>query len=229
MELFYHFTNRHNGVSKGSFSSNNLALHVKDREENVITNQKLTCKRLGIKNLQTMNQVHGNDVAIINSLQTPPTCDALITNKPNLALMVLVADCIPLLLHDEKLNIIAVVHAGREGAFLDITSTTIQKMQTSCNSNPKNINAYLGPSIKQCCYEIGGKVLEEAKQNYFHFLKENHLDIRGIVKRQLKALHVKNIDDNTPCTCCNKDYFSYRRDGKTGRFAGVIMLREDNA
>lgn len=228
MELVYHFTNRHNGVSKGSFSSSNLALHVKDKKDDVLTNRVLTCKTLGIENLQTMNQVHRNNVVIIDAIQTPPTCDALITNKPNIALMVLVADCVPLLLHDEKLNIISAIHAGRQGAFLNIVAFAIEKMQTAFNSNPKEIKAYLGASIKQCCYEIDGKVLEEAKQNYPQFLNKNYLDIRGIVKSQLKALHVKNIDDNTSCTCCDKDYFSYRRDGTTGRFAGIIMLREDN-
>lgn len=229
MELFYHFTNRHNGVSKNSFSTNNLALHVKDKKEDVLTNRTLTCKALNLKYLQPMNQIHSNKAITINAPQPPPTCDAIMTNKASIALMVLVADCIPLLLYDEKQHAIAAIHAGRKGAFLDIVTTTIQKMQTSYNTNPREIKAFLGPSIKQCCYEISGEVLQEAKQKFPAFLKENFLDIRGIVKSQLQALHVKKIYDNYPCTCCDKDYFSYRRDGKTGRFAGVIMLRKSHA
>lgn len=228
MKLIYHFTNRHKGVSKDQFSSNNLASHVNDNQADVLTNQMLTCKALNITNLQTMNQVHGKAVTIINSLQTPPTCDALITNKTNIALMVLVADCIPLLLYDTKLHIIAAVHAGRKGAFLNIAQETIRAMQTRYGTTSSDIQAFLGPSIKQCCYEISGEVLKEALQKFPTFLKKRHLDIRGIVKSQLYALHVKKIDDNSPCTCCDANYFSYRRDGQTGRFAGIIMLEDKN-
>lgn len=228
MELFYQFTEIFGGVSKSPYESLNLALHVKDNPLHVKKNRTLACKDFGIKDIVFMNQVHKTDVLVVDDANKIPTCDGIITDKKNLALAVLVADCIPLLLYDTKNEVIGAIHAGRAGVFGEIAKNAIEKMREHFGTNPLHVKAFMGPGIKQCCYEISGEVLEYAKKHYPLHVKKNHLDIRGILLEQLSdlGLHVKDFDR---CTCCDKRLFSYRRDGLTGRNMGVIMLKDLHA
>ncbi len=214
MQLIYHFSTALEG---------NLAHYAGDDKADLnITYLK---QKLNIKNLCLMNQVHGDNVKRVYKRGTAHECDAIITNEKNLALCVLTADCIPLLLYDKKTQAIASVHAGRAGVYKQIAKKTIQKMQREFSSNPKDIIAFIGNHIQQCCYEISGDVLNEAKQKFSLFVKNNHLDIHGILLNQLQDLGVKVID-KSHCTCCDERYFSYRRDKKAGRMGGFIMLRD---
>ena len=106
-----------------------------------------------IKKLQYMEQFHSNIVKIVNDIN-PNKCDALITNKTNTPLMVMVADCIPILFFDPIKKVIGVAHAGREGTFNNIIKNTIDKMIEAYNCEPKDIEVELGPSIQKCCYEV---------------------------------------------------------------------------
>lgn len=224
MQLFYQFTNIHGGVSKGNYESLNLALHVKDNPLHVAKNRSLTCKEFNIKNISFMNQVHECDVKVINNADKIPTCDGIITNQKNLALAVLSADCIPLLLYDSKTKAIGAIHAGRAGVFGNIAQNAINKMATEFGTNALHVKAFIGPCIHQCCYELSTNVLQEAKEKFALHVKQNRLDIKSILITQLQNLGV-HVKDNSKCTCCNKEYFSYRRDGLTGRIAGIIMQR----
>lgn len=228
MQLFYQFTNIHGGVSKNPYKSLNLALHVNDNPLHVKLNRDFTCKDFAIKDMVFMNQVHKTDIKVVENSEEIPTCDGIITNKKNLALAVLVADCIPLLLYDSKTHAIGAIHAGRMGVFGEIAKKVIEKMSESFGTNPLHVKAFIGSCIHQCCYEISGQVLEEAKRLFPLHVKQNRLDIKGILVNQLKnlGLHVK---DMSKCTCCDKEYFSYRKDGLTGRNAGIIMLRKTHA
>ncbi len=225
MQLICHFTDVSSGFSNAPYKGLNLALHVKDNSLHVKKNRNLLQKRLGAKKLIFMDQIHGNDVEIVDFNSEILTCDAIITKKKNLALCVMVADCIPLLLYDKKEKVIAAIHAGRAGVFSKIAQKCIEKMQENFNSKPNNMIAYIGPHIKKCCYEVSGEVLEDAKTKYPDFVFQNHLDISGILHHQLESLHV-NIKDVSSCTSCDKRFYSYRRDGITGRQVGVIMLKD---
>jgi YfiH family protein len=182
-----------------------------------------------------MNQIHSNKVQIINDedFNTPPKCDALITNKRNKPLMVMVADCAPILLYDPKKQVIAVAHAGRMGAFNDIVTLTINSMQENFSSKPKDILVSIGAKIGVCCYEVGEDIANEAKSLGFDYAissVENryYLDINTILQKQLLACGIvaEHLEIDTTCTACNTDtYYSYRAEGMTGRFAGVMMLR----
>ncbi|QHG91658.1 peptidoglycan editing factor PgeF [Sulfurimonas sp. CVO] len=214
----------------------NLAFHVGGNETEVQKNHELLAKELGYEknSLVHMKQIHSDIVYMVRDedFQTPPTCDALITNRKNTPLMVMVADCSPLLLYDDKKKVIAAVHAGRAGAFKNIVKNVIKKMQTEFDSDPKDIYVSAGASIGVCCYKVGSEIYEEAKALSLEYAvqkrNENfYLDVAAILKKQLLSCGIKreNIEFCDECTCCNTHkYFSYRAKAKTGRFAGVIQL-----
>ncbi len=146
--------------------------------------------------------------------------------------MVMVADCSPILFYDDIKKVIAVAHAGRQGAFKNIVANVIQSFINNFGSHVKDIYVVIGASIGACCYEVGSEIYEEAKElnlEYAMIKKDEsyYLDIGKILKKQLLKLGVleKNIEISNECSCCQNDkYFSYRADGITGRFAGVICL-----
>ncbi len=226
MQLFYHFTSIHGGVSKKPFKSLNLALHANDNPLHVRKNRQILQEKFSLKRLVFMDQIHSNKCEVISNFNQTPTCDAIITNKSNLTLCVLVADCIPLLFYDKNNHAIAAIHAGRAGVFGQIAKEALQTMNKHYGTKASQIRAILGPSIKQCCYELSGEVLKYAKENYFSHVRKNRLDIRGILLSQLENLGVFDIEDVSTCTCCDENYFSYRKDGITGRNAGIVCLRD---
>ncbi len=231
------FTCRDGGVSEKPYESLNLALHVEDELSDVSQNHQLLADDL-IYNKRTlvhMKQIHSNRVHRVTSrenFENPPTCDALITNIKNTPLMVMVADCSPILFYDPKKEVIAVAHAGRAGAFKNIVKNVIDSFVTHFDSNIEDILVSIGASIGACCYEVGEEIYKEAKELHVeHAIQKKgnkyHLDIPAILLKQLLTCRVKkeHIEFSNECTCClNNKYFSYRADNITGRFAGVIKL-----
>ena len=231
------FTTRYTGVSQAPYDSLNLAFHVEDNPNDVETNHDLLAKELGYEkeSLIHMRQIHSNLVHIVNSndyFLAPRECDALITDRPDIPLMVMVADCSPVLFYDEGQKVIAVAHAGRQGAFKNIVKNVLGAMEHAFKSNPENIYVTIGASIGVCCYEVGSEIYDEAKEIGLEYAFEviedkYYLDVNKILKSQLLAYGIKeeNLEISDECTCChNEKYFSYRADGVTGRFAGVIKL-----
>jgi len=214
--------------------SGNLAFHVGDDPQIVEKNHELLSCDLGYEKekLVYMKQIHSDLVYVVTDedFSTPPTCDALITNKKELPLMVMVADCSPVLLYDAEQKVVAAVHAGRAGAFQNILKNTLEAMRHEFGSKAKDIYATIGASIGVCCYEVGAEIEKEAKAlglEYAMQKREGHLclDVNAILKKQLEACGVANIEILELCTSCNKEkLFSYRAEKQTGRFAGVIML-----
>jgi len=218
----------------------NLAFHVGDNKNKVLHNhQQLAQKHnYNYKKLIYMQQIHSDIVTIVNKkgFDTPPKCDALITNSYDTPLMVMVADCTPILLYDSHRGVVAAIHAGRAGAFNNIIKKTITKMQLHFNSNIADIKVAIGPSIGVCCYEVGEEISMEAKKLKLSYAiktqnKKYYLDIGKIIDAQLKENGIKkqNITKSELCNCCeNRSYYSYRAAKKTGRFAGVIYLESLN-
>lgn len=216
----------------------NMAFHVNDSITNVKNNHKALAKELSYNNaaLIHMQQIHSSDVHIVqdsDNFTNPHTCDALVTNKRSIPLMVMVADCSPTLFYEQVNHVIAVAHAGRQGAFKNIMYNTIDTMRKEFHSLVENIYISIGPSIGVCCYEVGQEIYEEAKQlNLQDSLQRRddryYLNIREILKKQLldAGIQEENIEISTECTCCLKEkYYSYRAKANTGRFAGFIMLK----
>ncbi|MBU0687830.1 MAG: polyphenol oxidase family protein [Candidatus Margulisbacteria bacterium] len=169
------------------------------------------CHELNIKekDLISAEQIHGDGISVVNKRylgQKISLVDALITSEKGVPLVIRTADCAPILIYDPQKNILALVHAGRKGTELEITTKTIEKMK-SLGSNPKDLTAKIGPCIGKCCYpmDIGGENLKQ-------------LEKAGVQKEK--------IDIHPDCTCCNTDkYYSYRGDGPgTGRMFLVAML-----
>ena len=237
--LFHTFTDRYGGVSKPPYDSLNLATHVGDDIKNVMKNRVIISKMysLDLRNLIYMDQIHSDHIEVIkDSMQTKiPNCDGLLTDQKGISLMVLVADCIPILLFDPVKKVIGAVHAGRNSTFKKIAKKSILKMQEVYGSESKNIIVCLGASIHKCCYEISKDIADIAIKNFGEiYIKRREeryfLDLQLLNRDQLLEVGVKeeNISISDECSCCNDEYFSYRRDGITGRFAGIISLRRDH-
>lgn len=231
------FTTRHGGVSQAPYANANLAFHVGDNPSDVIANHDALAQILGYERnrLVHMRQIHSDRIVVADenyTFDTPPECDALITNTINLPIMVMSADCTPVLLYDPIRHACAAVHAGRAGALGEILPKTIRTMNKIFGSVASDIHAILGPSIHGCCYEINPAIAEESiSKGYFEALRneENRifLDVNTILLKQLHSIGVGKIEVIEHCTSCESgEYFSYRADRqKTGRIAGVIMLR----
>ena len=221
--VFYTFTDKNDG---------NLAFHVEDNEINVIKNRKNLALKLGYnyEDLVYMNQIHSANIIVVdeNSPKLVDNCDSIITRSKNLPLMVMVADCIPILMFDSKQGVVAAIHAGRNSTFLEISKKTAEVFIEKFSSNPEDINVVFGASIQKCCYEVSDE-LSKIVENSFgkEFVENNYIDLQGINKKQLNDLGIKNIEISNICTKCgDKSYFSYRKDKKTGRFAGIIILKD---
>lgn len=219
----FRFTESTGGNSSGAFLSRNLGLHVGDQPDLVSSNRRSLSSEIGLP-IQFMNQVHGNHIEIINEFrEISPTADALITRNSEIALAVMAADCIPLLLANQ--GSIAAVHVGRKGLLNEVALHTVSKMREH-DSSP--IKAVLGPSICGDCYQVSPEIFTEVTDLFPQAASKTPqgdpaLDLVAalcfeLLKSGVEILEIRN------CTVENPSLFSYRRDGITGRQAGVIWL-----
>ena len=236
------------GYSEKPFDSLNLALHVGDNAENVLANRKKFFQSLGynFKEMVTPNQIHGDKVFKVeeihrgrgsqNYADSIPETDALITNVPNLPLMLCFADCVPVMFVDTENLAVGIAHGGRKGTMKKIAAKTFLAMTENFGTKAENCLIGIAPSIGSCCYEIGEEVLNTCAKvfpNNPELIIErdgkNFLDLWKANKIQLMevGLPEENIDVAGECTCCNSNwYFSYRAaHGQTGRIAAVIALK----
>jgi YfiH family protein len=218
----YRFTNRTGGVSTGAFSSLNLALHVGDEPALVLENRRVLGQEIGEH--QYMEQVHGNRVVIVEAVSDePPTADALVTGIPGVALAVMVADCIPLLLTSKVA--VAAVHVGRKGLMNSVALGAIAAMR---EIGATQISAVIGPSICGRCYEVSQEIFDEVTAVHPAAAATTlsgtpSLDLPAALERVLLAQGV-SISFDRGCTVEDPALFSYRRDGVTGRQAGIVWL-----
>ncbi len=224
----YLFSDRFGGVSKAPFASLNLALHVEDDFRDVEKNREILAEKIETNRLIFMEQIHKDHIEIVTdaTAQELLGTDAMISDIKGIGLCVMVADCIPILFYDSIKKVIAVAHAGRQGVALNIANKVIESMIHNFASKVENIEIFMGPGIKSCCYEVKKDAIE-GFENYSHVHKDKiYLDIeKKCIDDMLKiGIVQENISSSSICTCCDQRYFSYRRDGKTGRFCGVITL-----
>ncbi len=235
-QLFCAVSDRHGGVSPAPYDTLNIALHVGDDPKNVLRNRIILAAKFDYlsENLIFMEQTHSTNVVVIEDAATNKieNCDAIVTDRPNIPLMVMVADCIPLMLYDPVKRVIAAVHAGRNGTFGDIGPKTVSVMQERFGCDPADILAGLGPSIHACCYEVGEDLADITLKSFGErYIRKreggSYLDLQTLNFDRLRqaGLKTENIEISPLCTACESDFFSYRREGTTGRFAGVIKLR----
>ena len=226
------FTAKAGGVSSSPYDSFNLGDHVGDAPEDVASNRQRLADVLGLAPEQFvwMEQLHTNTVTVVDGPQSEPVeaTDAVVTTQPGLALCVLVADCVPVLLSDHNAGVIAAAHAGRLGARNGIVKKTVEKM-VELGANPANIQVLLGPAAAGASYEVPLEMARNVESRLPGSMTKTSkgttgLDIRAGLVRQLLSLGVTHVDADPRDTVTDTDFFSYRREGTTGRQAGVIWL-----
>ena len=196
----------------------NFGFHVGDDPVAV------TANRAVLGTTQFMNQVHGNDVVVIDHVRNEdPTCDALITTTKGISLAVMVADCIPLLLVSKEA--VAAVHVGRAGLVNKIAVKVLHQMRTL---GAIEVHAILGPSICGKCYEVPFEMQQDVIADHPRAFSTTHqgtpgLDLPAGLIADLTAEGV-SYEASPICTKEDPIYFSHRRDNPTGRFAGVVSL-----
>jgi len=216
--LPHFFTDRRKGSSLGAYESLNFGFHVGDDPSAVTANRAL------LGNVQFMNQVHGNEVVVVDHVRTTdPTCDALVTTNKDLVLAVMVADCIPLLLISNKA--VAAVHVGRAGL---MNQVALKALNTMRSLGATNIHAIVGPSICGRCYEVPLQMQQDVtaihpKAFATTTIGTPALDLPAGLIAELTKEGI-SYEASTICTKEDPLYFSHRRDNPTGRFAGVVSL-----
>lgn len=225
---------REGGVSSQPFNSLNLGLSLNDDEYNVIKNRELFFGKLSIKlnNVSRSQQVHGNKVLVVNQPTTSSGFDALITNKKNNFLAISIADCTPILIHDEKQNAVAAIHAGWKGTVTEIVKHTLAAMQTNFGTQGKDCKAFIGACISYQNFEVDEDVAKHFNDSLKHFDTQKQkwfVDLKSANKNQLIDFGVlpQNIEITEYCTVAdNKLFFSHRKEkGNTGRMIAVIGMK----
>ena len=225
-------TDRRGGRSLHPYDSFNLGDHVGDDPAAVSANRDRVARELGVgrDRLVWMSQVHGTGVAIVEGLQDGPVpaVDALVTTTPGLVLCVVVADCVPVLLADPVAGVVAAVHAGREGVRQGVVPAALSAM-ASLGARARNVSALLGPAVCGECYEVpDGMQADVARVAPAAAVRTRRgtagLDLRAGLDERLRAAGITEVVHDPRCTVEDATLFSHRRDGTTGRQAGLIWL-----
>jgi polyphenol oxidase len=236
------FFNKTGGKSKNIYKSLNCGPGSKDLITNVKKNLQIVKKKIkqSAKDIFLLNQIHSNKFIYIDEnykLKKKPRADAIITNQRNLPIAVLTADCVPVLICDNKKNMIAAIHAGWKGAYSGIIKKVLKFMiKKGCKS--KNITAVIGPCIAFKSYEIKKDFikifLKKNPKNQIFFKKikdKNYFNLNRYIYSQLKNLEVKNIDViNKDTFNAKNNFFSARRsisrnETDYGRNISIIMIK----
>lgn len=244
-DLVCGFTTRNGGSSRAPFNSLNLGFNSGDQPTQVEANRAAVARAFELEPhlLLTVNQVHGTEILVID--QPNPevshfqrvSCDAIMTNQHHILIGILVADCFPVILYDQRRRVAAVIHLGWRGTAAGLLGRTVQAMQEIFACRSADIRAAIGPGIAAHSYEVDRPVRDAFRQGtdqWARIARETslghwELDLQKSILLQFDAAGVERaaVDILEECTCCNKEtFFSYRRDqGRTGRQMGFILLR----
>lgn len=222
-------TTREGGISQAPWSGFNLATHVGDDPVHVAHNrQQLITQGNLPSSPEWLDQTHSTDVINLTN-QTSRQADASWTNVKNQVAVVLTADCLPLLLTNKQGSEVAAVHAGWKGLLNGIVIKAVSAMQSPVD----DILVWLGPAISQTHFEVGSEVKAQFCQQYAqadqHFKasanEKYHADLYALARDQLQSLGVVSIYGGDDCSYADEQrFYSYRRDGVTGRMASLIWI-----
>lgn len=223
---------REGGVSTPPYDSFNLGAHVGDRPEAVAANRSRLAAGVGLAadRLVWMEQVHGRDVAAVDGPRDGPVpaTDGLVTAESGLAVVVLVADCVPVLLADPVAGVVGAVHAGRAGSSAGVLPAALEVMQR-LGARVDRVEVLLGPSACGRCYEVPAPMQAEVAARLPGSACRTRqgtagLDLRAGLWRQLADAGVARIGVDPRCTVEDDTLYSYRRDGVTGRLAALTWF-----
>jgi len=221
-------TTRIGGVSQAPWASFNLGDHVGDDAAAVSANRALLVSRLPAEPLW-LTQVHG--IAAVDADKRPKIreADAAFARQPGSVCVVMTADCLPVLLCDRQGTIVAAAHAGWRGLAAGVLESTVAAMKV----DPGELLVWLGPAIGSRCFEVGDEVRDAfvAANPAAGLAFEQHeagkwlCDIYLLARQRLQRMGIMAISGGGKCTVTEADrYYSYRRDGVTGRMASLIWL-----
>lgn len=225
-------TTREGGVSRPPFDGFNLAMHVGDDAGAVASNRALLARRCGAQPVW-LEQVHGTGVVELDKCSVAEevlVADASVSRSPGLACAVLTADCLPVLLCDRAGTVVAAAHAGWRGLAAGVLEETIERMQVK----PRELLAWLGPTIGPQAFEVGDEVRSlfvasdpAAKHAFVATDKPGKwlADLFMLARQNLRRAGVGWVFGGGICTFTgHRRFYSYRREGATGRFASLIWL-----
>ena len=233
-------TTREGGASQGVFRGFNLGDHVGDDPVAVTANRARLRTVLGVSPLW-LAQVHGTavvDAAAGSEARDEnfaenwvPTADAAFSRRPGVACAMMTADCLPLLFCDESATVVAAAHAGWRGLCGGVIEATVAAMALP----GQRLLAYLGPAIGPAAFEVGDEVrrafvaADVAAASAFipHGSGKWLADLYALARQRLRRCGIERIYGGACCTFSDADrFFSYRRDGQTGRMASLIWLAD---
>ncbi|GLZ29753.1 laccase domain protein [Lentzea sp. NBRC 105346] len=219
-------------MSKGPYESFNLGDHVGDDPKAVEANRARLAEGIGLTpdRLIWMEQVHGRTVGVVDGPRAEPleATDAVVTKQSGLGLVVLTADCVPILLGDPEAGVIAAVHAGRVGARVGVVVETLKTMLAQ-GARLDRIEVLLGPSVCGECYEVPADMRKDVEKHLPGSAAKSRkgtpsLDLRAGLWQQLADAGVGKIGIDPRCTFEEATLFSHRRQNPTGRLAAVIWM-----
>jgi len=225
-------TTRLGGASKPPYNTFNLATHVGDRPEHVAANRQRLALELGFRSEPCwLQQIHSSRVVEVPETRHIIAADASFSRRPQAVCVVMTADCLPVLFCDRQGSVVAAAHAGWRGLAEGILEATINAMQVDV----AELMAWMGPAIGARVYEVGGEVwdafvpqMPEAA-SAFVATGEAHwsMDIYQLARQRLQSSGLKHIYGGELCTFSDsKRFYSYRRDGVTGRMASLIWRQD---
>ena len=222
---------RYGGVSSGAFSSFNMGDHVGDLAEKVIKNRARLLHLCGLRRVgQWLRQVHG--VAVVEAKDDGKVreADAVFSREKQMPCVVMTADCLPVFFTDTKGSVVAVAHAGWRGLATGVLEETVAAL----NVPVKDLLVWLGPAIGRHYFEVGSEVRREFidhnlacdegfKPNY-HSRGKYFADLYKLARIRLKHIGCTEVYGGNYCTWKDPRFYSYRKEGTTGRMASVIWL-----
>jgi len=236
-DIWHGIFTRQGGCSPAPYDSLNVSMGVGDSSENVQHNRHRIMDCSGGSELIFTNQLHGVKVLALKKgdrsdvkIDRKPTLegDALVTDIIGKSLVIKVADCQAVMMYDPLRHVISNVHSGWRGSIYNIVAKTIDTMKEKFSCNPQDIHAGVGPSLGPCCGEFINYKKEIPEAFWKYRVGEVNFDFWAVSRDQLCEAGVppENIRLSNNCTKCDTDqYFSYRGEGETGRFAVVITLK----
>lgn len=221
-------TTRHGGVSRLPFAALNLGDHVGDAPVAVAENRRRVAAALSLPAApRWLSQVHGCLAVAAEASDDGCEADAAYSHGPGVVCAVLTADCLPVLFCDRAGSVVAAAHAGWRGLAGGVLEATVARLGAA----PAGLLAWLGPAIGADHFEVGGEVraaftaADPGTAAAFVPTRPGHwlADIYALARRRLAACGVEQVYGGGLCTVCEADYFySYRRDGRTGRMASLV-------
>ncbi|WP_088332118.1 peptidoglycan editing factor PgeF [Lacimicrobium sp. SS2-24] len=222
-------TTRECGFSQAPYRSFNLALHVGDKPERVLRNRQMLPAS---QQIIWLSQVHGNDVVTLEpGSKQQQKADASITTVPGVSCAVMTADCLAVLFCHKQGKAVAAAHAGWRGLASGVLENTLKRLPGSSG----DYLVWLGPAIGQKAFEVGAEVKKAFPESPSAFVKTSGegkylADIYTIASERLRRAGVAAIFGKEQCTFSNPaKFFSYRREGITGRMASLIWLTDSAA